>query len=305
MNRSERKGSMNYDFYTAPPDYGSYRQKLWELKQEFPFLQTGTIGRSLLGRNIYALTLGASSPCTLFVGGIQAQDWLTCSLLVRFLEHLCLSYRQQTSIAGSLVNGSLMNRGVTVIPLANPDGAAIAMGGPSTAGNMAPRLEQMLSANPAPWNANARGVDLCRNFDASFLDRKQLETEEGITGPGPRWYGGAFPHSEPESRALISLLRGRRVESLYDFQMDGESIQGENGPYTPAQSRYIAEVLSQVSGYRILREPDASGGLKDYFIERLRRPAFTIRAGCGPSSISALEGLYDQLMELMVVGAVL
>ena len=223
---------MNYDFYTAPPDYGSYRQKRWELKREFPFLQTGTIGRSLLGRNIYALTLGASSPCTLFVGGIQAQDWLTCSLLVRFLEHLCLSYRQQTSIAGSLINGSLMNRGVTVIPLANPDGAAIAMGGPSTAGNMAPRLEQMLSANPAPWNANARGVDLCRNFDASFLDRKQLETEEGITGPGPRWYGGAFPHSEPESRALISLLRGRRVESLYDFQMDGEH-PGRERPLHP------------------------------------------------------------------------
>lgn len=296
---------MNYDFYTAPPDYGSYRRKLRELKRDFPFLQVGSIGRTLLGRNIYALTLGAANPSTVFVGTLQAQDGLTCSLLMRFLEHLSLSYAQQTSIAGSLVNGSLMNRGITVIPMANPDGASIVMEGAASAGNMASFAEGLQAASPAQWEANARGVELSRNFSSAFLERKQLEADEGIRGPSPSGYGGSFPHSEPESRALIRLLQGRRIESLYDFQLGGESIQGENGAYTPAQSRYIAGTLSQVSGLRVQHDPDITGGLKDYFIERFRRPAFTVKVAPSGTGISGLESLYARLTELLTAAAVL
>ena len=48
------------------------------------------------------------------------------------------------------------------------------------------------------WQANARGVDLNHNYDAGFLEYKQIEAEQGILGGGPTRYSGECPESEPE-----------------------------------------------------------------------------------------------------------
>lgn len=300
---------MQYDFYTAPPDYPSYVKKLRELKRDFPFLQIFSIGQSLLGRQIYAISLGVSNPCTLMAGAFHAQEWLTCTLLVRFLEHLSLSYRQNTAIAGSLVADSLSARGVVFVPLVNPDGVQIALYGPDTAGALASTVEKIQARSPKSWQANARGVDLNHNFDAGFDILREMETESGITLPFPRQYGGAFPHSEPETRALVSFLRGRRVETLYAFHSQGEEIYSEYGCHTPAQSKYIAKLLCEASGYTPVANDGlcSHGGCKDYFIEKYHRPGFTIEIGKGenPLPIESLEDIYERTLEMMLIAAVI
>lgn len=298
---------MNYDFYTEPPTYQSTVKKLRELKRDFPFLQLTSVGQSLLGRSIYAVTIGAQNPCILFAGAFHAQEWLTCSLLIRFLENLCLSYSQRTAIAGAFLNSSLLTRGLTVIPMVNPDGVSIALEGSRSAGQMAAAVERMQAKSPRSWQANARGIDLNHNFDAGFAELKRLEQEQGITVPCPRQYGGAFPHSEPESRALVSFLRSRRVESAYAFHSQGEEIFSEYGPHTPAQSRYIAKLLSEASGYTLVPNDGLAshGGFKDYFIEKFHRPGFTIEIGLGenPLPVSDLEGIYAKVLEMLVIAA--
>lgn len=300
---------MHSDFYTSPPDYGAYLKKLQELKSNFPFLQIFPIGTSTLGRSIYSITIGKPNPVVLFAGAFHAQEWLTCSLLFRFIEHLSLSYRQNTAIAGALVQTSLSERGLTVIPMVNPDGVSIALEGPESAGALAKSVLQMMDRSNNTWQANARGVDLNHNFDAGFRELRQMEIENGITAPCARQYGGCFPHSESETRALAAFLKGRRVENAYAFHSQGEEIYSEYGKNMPAQSRYIARMLSETSGYALISNEGlcSHGGFKDYFIEKFHRPGFTIEIGKGvnPLPITDLEDIYEKVLEMMVIATVI
>lgn len=300
---------MIYDFYTAPPHYAAYLKKLREIKNDFPFLQLFSVGQTVLGRQIYGFSIGKPNPCVLFAGGFHAQEWLTCTLLVRYLEHLSLSYRQRTTIADSIVNESLSERGLAVIPMVNPDGVSIALEGPEAAGSLAPNIRRMSTLDTRSWQANARGVDLNHNFDAGFQELRKLEAASGITGPCPRQYGGSFPHSEPETRALAAFLKTRRVEAVYAFHSQGEEIYSEYGTHTPAQSRYIGRLLEESSGYTLVQNDGlcSHGGFKDYFIDKFHRPGFTIEIGKGenPLPITDLEDIYQQLMEMLVIATVL
>ncbi len=300
---------MDTDFYQSPPTYACLQKKLRELKQRFPFLQLQSIGQSILGRQIYAVTLGTPNPCALFAGGFHAQEWLTSSLLVRFLENVSLCCQQRTTIMGTLFNNSFISRGLTIIPMVNPDGVSIALEGPKSAGALAPMVEKIQARSPLSWQANARGVDLNHNFDAGYGELKQMEQSMGITQPFPRQYGGAFVHSEPETRALVGFLRTRRVETAYAFHSQGEEIFSEYGTHTPAQSRYIVHLLSKASGYTPVQNDGLAshGGFKDYFIEKYYRPGFTVEIGKGenPLPITDLESIYDKTLEMMVIASVI
>ena len=78
---------MEPSFYTLPPAFPRIREKM----RTYQPLCNGRsaavfpIGRSLLGRGIYAVRLGNSRRFSLFVGGVHGQEWLTVLLLFRFL----------------------------------------------------------------------------------------------------------------------------------------------------------------------------------------------------------------------------
>ena len=75
-------------FYREPPSYDNIRRAVCELKERFPFLKTFPIGKSVLGRSIYALGIGDVYRGTLFVGGVHGMEWLTTLLLFRFCEDI-------------------------------------------------------------------------------------------------------------------------------------------------------------------------------------------------------------------------
>ena len=300
---------MQPDFYTAPPTYERYLKKLQSLKKGYPFLQLSSVGQSLCGRQLYAVSLGAPNPCTLFAGGFHAQEWLTVQLLLRFTEDLAEAWQQGKALAGVRIGADLNQRGLTILPMVNPDGISIALEGAASAGRYADTAARIQAANPALWQANARGVDLNHNFDAGFAQLRAMEQEQGIDQPSPRQYGGLFAHSEPESRAIVSFLRSCRVETLYAFHSQGEEIFWEYGERTPARSRYLAQMLSKASGYRLVENAGlfSHGGCKDYFIERFQRPGFTIEIGKGtnPLPVEDLDGIYAKLQEMLVMAAVI
>lgn len=299
---------MTYDFYAYPPLYSRYLQKLRELKASFPFLQLYPIGKSLLGRGIYALSTGKASPCVLFVGATHAQEWLTCSLLLRFMEDFCQRIRQNTP-EGRQLRERLAQRGLVLIPMLNPDGVSIALEGPDSAKTQKDQVKQIMASSPALWQANARGVDLNHNFNAGFAALKEIERAHGITRPAPRQFGGDFPHSEPETQAVVEFLRERNVECLYTFHSQGEEIYAGYGSHTPPQSRYLLQLLCEASGYAPVANDGlcSHGGMKDYFIERYHRPGFTIEIGKGenPLPIADLEPAYTRLREMMALAALL
>ena len=135
---------MEPSFYTLPPAFPRIREKM----RTYQPLCNGRsaavfpIGRSLLGRGIYAVRLGNSRRFSLFVGGVHGQEWPTVLLLFRFLDDLFSSIAQNHPLADIQVKKALDHQGLVVVPALNPDGISIALEGASGA----PGMEQQVSA---------------------------------------------------------------------------------------------------------------------------------------------------------------
>lgn len=140
-----------------------------------------------------------------------------------------------------------------VIPLLNPDGAQISQ-----------------TARPL-WKANARGVDLNCNFDADWgsgrLNTRLRGSENCI---------GDFPFSETETRALRDFTLKIRPYVTLSFHTKGEEIYWEFGG---RGDRRGAEILQASTGYAIRRIYGSAGGYKDWCIQKLRIPAYTVECG--------------------------
>lgn len=280
-------------FCIQPPEYEWLSAMIFKLKRcdEFKIF---SIGRSTLGRNIYAIGAGKLRSGTVMVGGVHAQEWLTTLLLMKFCFDL--SKREE-------VLCRLENKGVIIIPCLNPDGVEIALKGAEGAKELRDCVERISNGDISKWQANANGVDLNHNFDAGFAALKRLEQKAGITSPSPRQYGGEYPFSEPETKALASLCRLFDLQTAFAFHSQGEEIFYQYGKNTPPRSRLMAELLAEASGYKLSTQTGLAshGGFKDWFIEKLHRPAFTIEIGKGenPLPITDLDGIYNRIEPML------
>ncbi len=105
---------MDFDFYSVPPAYDLMAEKLHQLQKQFPFLRLFHIGKSVLGRKIYAVGIGNLRHVNLFAGAFHAQEWLTCSLLIRFLEDLCRSIEENEKKQPMSLHETLLEKGLNL-----------------------------------------------------------------------------------------------------------------------------------------------------------------------------------------------
>jgi g-D-glutamyl-meso-diaminopimelate peptidase len=290
--------------------YNDLQDAIQRLKERFPFLQTGSAGKSVQGRELYYLRLGMGCNCVFYNGAHHGLEWITSLLLMMFAENYldaCVSGRK---IRDYDVRGMWSNCSIYIIPMVNPDGVTIATEGPGFSGAIYRRLTDMNGGNTdfsKTWQANARGVDLNHNYPAKWEVSKSMENEYGIYGPGPTRYSGLYPLSEPESEALyrFTLLHGFNL--VIAFHSQGEAIYWDYDCISLPESRRIGELLSKVSGYSLHNaEGIASyGGYKDWFINHYRKPGFTIEVGHGrnPVALSQIGEIYRDTEELMLLAA--
>ena len=289
--------------------YSVYENYVNTLKNKYPELKIATCGRSVLGKRIYSLVMGEGDKNIVYVGGTHGLEWLTSLLLLEFCENLLFYNKIGGEIAGYSVKELLKNRRLIVIPELNPDGIEIALRGASACGKYKKDNFEACNGDFSGWSANARGVDINHNFNADWYNLRDFERASGISEPSPRRFGGFHPESEPETKAITRLCRNIPVEMLFTFHSQGEEIYYEYGKNTPEKSYTIAQVLASVSEYTLVKNEGhaASGGLKDWFIEEFKKPAFTVEIGKGknPLPVSQLEEIYDRLEKLLVMGMVL
>lgn len=298
------------DYQNRPPTYDRVRSAMLMLKARYPEqCKIFSIGKSVLGRELYAVAVGKTQGATLFVGGTHGLEWLTTMLLLRFLDDLLSSISQNQPIAEVNVKKSIERCGLVVVPALNPDGIEIALLGAAGAGSMGERVTELCGGNFGLWQANARGVDINHNFDAGWDTLHLLEQEAGITAPAPTRYGGPRHTSEPETRAICWFCKGFQVRQAYAFHSQGEEIYYKYGKHTPARSRLMAQLLADSSGYKLMTQDGLAshGGFKDWFIDKLHRPAFTIEIGKGKNPLPAedLEPVYNRLREMLVLALLL
>lgn len=284
--------------------YRTLCEDIFSLKKHYPFLQIGSIGKSLCGRSLYCVEIGSGDKQILFAGAFHGMERITAAVLMRFTEALAQAVRQNGTLCGFLAGTILSGIRLCLIPCVNPDGVEISIFGPQRAGDYAYFVREHADGDTASWQANARGVDLNHNFNADWDALRQLEISQGYLRPGPTRFGGYGPESEPETAALANFCRKRDFAYVLAFHTQGEEIYYRYGDATPPQAEAMAKALADASGYR-LAAPEgiaSMGGFKDWFIQCMRRPGFTIEAGRGrnPLPPSDFPALYQQLEPMLI-----
>lgn len=278
--------------------------------EAFPFLDVFQIGQSVLGRPILAVRIGSRDDCVLYAGGFHGSERLTTLCNLMFIEEYCTALRDNADFSISNSRNALCNKSVIVVPCVNPDGYEISLNGPATAEAAADRIRAVNGDNDIKyWNANANGVDINHNFNAGFERMKEIERAAGITDPSARRYGGEYPESEPETKALVSLVNEYNIVEVIAWHSQGEEIYWQFGENTPEKGYRLARLFSTASGYTVANpaESAAYAGFKDWFIETTGNPGFTIEIGKGinPLSPTKLYDIYDNLKELMLISIAL
>lgn len=296
-------------FRAQVPDFDMVRSCVYSLRGRYPFIRAFSIGDSLLGRQIYALSIGEMRDRVLYSGAIHGQEWITALLLLKFAEDICFSLDEGSHLAGMDVRRSLLGRGIVIVPCVNPDGVEIALKGCEGALVNSAQVEEISKGDYSNWNANARGVDIEHNFNFGWEKRRQMEKDSGILGPSPRWYGGTHPESEPEAVALTRLCRDKTFRHVLALHSPGEIVFWKCGGLTPSRSKLMARILATCSGYS-LGEAEGLGccsGFKNWFISEIGRPGFTIMVGKGtvPLPLEHLEGIYQRIVEMLLLAAVM
>jgi g-D-glutamyl-meso-diaminopimelate peptidase len=297
------------DFYRMPPTYDRLLGAIETLKAEYCDIKVFPIGKSILGREIPALSVGSPMGATLFVGATHGLEWMTTLLLMRFCEVILEGLKTGGKVSDIDIRKALKGRSLVIVPCLNPDGVEISLGGKDAALSLAREVEEIAGGETSGWQANARGVDINHNFDAGWCILREMEQESGVTGPAPTRYGGRAPCSEPETRAMTTFCLTYQPRALYSVHSQGEEIYYSYGRHTPVRSRLMAQILAASSGYTAACPEGlaAHGGLKDWFIEKFRRPGFTIEVGRGknPLELSQFEPIYRKIEEMLIIATLL
>jgi g-D-glutamyl-meso-diaminopimelate peptidase len=297
------------DFYAEPPGYERTAAAINRLKDAHKGLKAFPIGKSVLGRDITAMSIGNPMGATLFVGATHGLEWITTLLLLRFFETVLEGIKNGAKVSDIDIRRALKGRSLAAVPCLNPDGVEIALYGKKAAGELAGNVDAICGGDYSKWQANARGVDINHNFDAGWRVLREMERKSGIDGPAPTRYGGASPESEPETRAITTFCLTYQPRSLYSMHAQGEEIYYRYGVRTPQRSRLMAQILAASSGYTPADPTGLAshGGLKDWYIDRFCRPGFTVEVGKGknPLDISKLDAIYRKIEEMLVIATLL
>lgn len=279
----------------------------------YPFLISGTIGRSVMRKNIPYLKIGNGGEEVCYSASYHANESITTPVLLKFAEEYCDAY--SAALRGESTKefpaAELFEKfSLYLIPMVNPDGVDL-VNGILKAGDFyrqAVRIAADFPTIPFPdgWKANIDGVDLNLQFPAGWEEARRIKYAQGYTKPAPRDYVGMAPLTEPESQAVYHFTREHDFLLVIAYHTQGEVIYWKYLDYEPERSAEIARYFGRVSGYAVEQTPPESAyaGYKDWFIKEYDRPGYTIEAGLGenPLPMSQFGEIYRANQPIMLGG---
>ena len=285
---------------------------LTELSQAYPFLRVETLASTAFGRPIYAATVGQGPRRVLYSAAHHANEWLTATVLLKFIEDYLEALRNNTGIGGFNARRLYETTTIHLVPMVNSDGVDLVTGAIAPGSgeyDEARRLSEFYPNIPFPegWKANLNGVDLNLQYPAGWLTAREIKFSQGYTRPGPRDFVGRFPLSQTEPQALLDYTQRIDPAIVIAWHAQGEVIYWQYGGIEVPGARELAERFAAVSGYALEDTPYNSSfaGYKDWFIQAYRRPGFTIEVGTGenPLPLSQFDTIYTASLPILLTGA--
>lgn len=283
------------------------------LKLRYPFLEVGTAGKSVLGRDLYYIRLGKGDNQVFYNAAHHSLEWITSPLLMKFTENFLKAYVNNQSIRGYDTRKIWDNSSIYIIPMVNPDGIDLVLNGLSKDN---PYYEELIKWNngstdfSTTWQSNNKGIDLNHNYPAKWQESKDAEIELGISCPGPTRCSGPYALSEPESQAIVDFVKKHDFRLVLAYHSQGQVIFWVFDDLQPMpESKIIGEQFAEVSGYRLgeIYGIGSYAGMKDWFIQDYRRPGYTVEVGRGknPLPIEQFPMIYNNNEELLLLASVI
>jgi g-D-glutamyl-meso-diaminopimelate peptidase len=310
--------SVNKDVYTVynknvvsvrqDYTYNIMSSEIEKLRRGYPQLKVTSIGNSVLGKKLYCLSLGTGPNKVIYTGTHHARENITTVLLMKYAELLCKKSNKLKVKGmdnklwhGYDINKVLKDTTIYIVPMVNPDGVDLVYKGVDKTNPNYKALSEMHKGTNGyrDWKANARGIDLNRNYDWGFKKMdKSVPSFQDAKGP--------YAESEPEVKAVANFIRKVKPSTVYNYHAMGGVIYSSGLKYQPVKK--FGKILSSVSGYSAINPPCSLGGCTDW-IEGIWKGsilAYTIEVGQGkvPVDISQFNGIWNKNYPILTLGMV-
>lgn len=197
--------------------YAQMSQKLKAYAAQYPQLTTlEDVGDSWLKtqgkapqNDIWAISITnkqapGPKPTLMLTAGVHARELAPVEIVMKLVDELLSKYGKDPQIT-KLVD----TRELVVLPMVNVDGRIMVEEGNS-------------------WqrkNANGRGVDINRNFDA-YWNYEGLNVpaswKNGLLSPSSETYSGPRAASEPETQAVQNMYTRKKITASVDIHAYGD-----------------------------------------------------------------------------------
>ncbi len=257
-----------------------------------------SIGESVMEKKIYCIVYGRGKKKLFINSAHHGLEYITSAFLMRFLRSVAEANEGGFDLFGYDVKRLLENVTIFAVPMVNPDGVDIAVNGLDITNRYHRRLISMVGIHSfnKVWQANANGVDINHNYSARW----------GVIekNPSPTKYSGPYSESEPETKAVCSLVRSESFDMLMAFHSQGGEIYYDFDGLAQERDREWAEEMSKESGYPA-RTPVGTasfGGCKDWFIKEFGKSGYTIEMGHGKNPLpdEKLDEIFEENAKIVL-----
>ena len=310
--------------------YENVRRDLSLLRDRYPeTLRVFRFGTSLDDRELLDAVIGSDEAerDVIIHYSIHAREHIVTNLAMKQLEEL-LKTMDEGQYQGVNYTEIFSKVRLHIIPMLNPDGVMISQEGfgaiaseelkagllnvfesDKALGKASPSLAEYATT----WKANARSVDLNRNFATDGW------TEEmGTQQPSCSRYPGTAPMSEPEVLSLVELEESLNCVGQIAYHCHGRIVywdygMAEKDPELYEKDQSFANLIHDLTvtaeedGYAVISTVDDGqnpGGCSDYFMQVEHIPSLTVEVGNkfkadgsfndAPLSIDQIDGIYAE-----------
>ena len=271
------------------------------------FTELKEIGKSVEGRPIYALRVGNGKKEILMDASMHAREHMTTNVLMEMIDQYSYHYLRGSKFGSYQVKNVLDQTSIWFVPMMNPDGVTLVQNGISAVKNQALVKSINGSSNYARWKANIRGVDLNRNFDATW---SSIILTSPYNKPAFKNYKGTAPFSEPESKALRDFVLARPFKSYITYHSSGQIIYwGYDSMSNYSRNYNLVKSVSNVTGYSMIppNPSKPSAASESWFTKVKKMPAMTVEiapySGEGPVSFSQWNDVWRRNQTVGLIGA--
>ncbi len=213
-------------------------------------------GKSIQKRDLSVIKIGNGSKKIFINAAHHPREYIGTIVALNQIQNLLEAYTSNGTIDGQKVRNLLDNQ-VTFyfMPLVNPDGVQVCVNG-----------------SPS-YYFNANKVDLNHNYDA--LWSKKITTTYST---------GTKAFSEPETQAVRDLCLNIEFDLTLAYHAAGNIIYWYFGQEGADRTRDLAyaNMLKATTGYSLVSPSNyksSTSGFKDWCVQKLKIPSFTLEVG--------------------------